>query len=167
MAISMRKKREEERFEKKQKRVQSKLERQEGRVAKTMAKRDVKRIKKGKDVEGKWVDIGPTKRRGEKKERQTKRFYVATAEDRMRKPGALEFKKKRLSKLRKKNVALSREDEYKQARKRGDWSGKRMAERREFKEQDASAERLKEKKKAYRKKKGYASAPYIKSNGRP
>ena len=102
MAISMRKKRKEERFEKKQKRVQSKLERQEGRVAKTMAKRDVKRIKKGKDVEGKWVDIGPTKRRGEKKERQTKRFYVATAEDRMRKPGVLEFKKKRLSKLRKK-----------------------------------------------------------------
>ena len=50
MAISMRKKREEERFEKKQKRVQSKLERQEGRVAKTMAKRDVKRIKKGNDV---------------------------------------------------------------------------------------------------------------------
>ena len=63
--------------------------------------------------------------------------------------------KKNLSKLRKKNVALSREDEYKQARKRGDWSGKRMAERREFKERDASAERLKEKKKAYRQKKGY------------
>jgi hypothetical protein len=74
----------------------------------------------------------------------------------MRKPGLLEFKKKRLAKLRKKNVALSRKDEYKKAWKSGDpWKGGMKADRRQFKEQDASAERLKEKKKAYRQKKGY------------
>lgn len=118
--------------EKKKLKLKKKLEKQEGRVAKVMAKRDVRRLKKGKDTS------------------------ALSDEARIGRAGPFAFKKKKLTKLRKKYQDEVRLEGYDEARKAGDpWSGGARGDEKYFDAEDKSRIRLKKKKKAYRAKKGY------------
>ena len=136
MGVKLRKKSKKERFQgRRAKRVAEKdklhhkLIRQEDRVAKTMAKRDIRRIKKGKDVS------------------------TDTTEKRVRDAGPLAFKKKKLVKLRDKAGKMARAEAFK-GQKHG-FRGGMMADRGEGDVRMDSSDRLSAKKKAYRTKKGY------------
>jgi len=166
--------RKSEKFSKKQDRVQTRLERQEDRVAKTMAKRDIRKLKKGKDVKGKWVDVISREDRGVKTpEPQTvpghwqkrtkyedrvwshklKYFNPDSAEKRVRDAGPLAFKKKKLIKLRDKAGKMAKDEAWKN--RTHSFRGGNKAREAEGDVRMESADRLKEKKKSYRKKKGY------------
>tara|TARA_R110000824_G_scaffold18866_1_gene74015 strand:+ start:500 stop:871 length:372 start_codon:yes stop_codon:yes gene_type:complete len=117
---------------KKKIKLKKKLEKQEDRVAKVMAKRDVKRLKKGKETSNlsDWERLG----RG----------------------GPFAFKKKKLMKIQGKYQDEMRQEGYDEARKAGDpWSGGQRGREKYFDAEDESRIRLKKKKKAYRAKKGY------------
>lgn len=135
--------------EKKKIKLKKKLEKQEGRVAKVMAKRDIRKLKKGKDVKGEWVE-------SENPERPGRNFFPDTTEKRVRDAGPFAFKKKKLTKLRKKYQDEVRLEGYDEARKAGDpWSGGARGDEKVYDAEDESRIRLKKKKKAFRAKKGY------------
>ena len=134
MGVKLRKKSKKERFQGRRAervaekdKLHHKLIRQEDRVAKTMAKRDIRRIKKGKDVS------------------------TDTTEKRVRDAGPLAFKKKKLVKLRAKNEQRAREEGYKQY-----WDGmtRRAKNRASHLEWDESWKSMKRLEKKHLKYKG-------------